>query len=259
MTLSYSSVLNKKHYLPDGTELDVGHTQSDTVGVSASYAPADRWLLVAGLPLVQTKFHGAGAHGPAVDHGHNNVFVTDLRLELRYQAVDYPVALAPFVAAVIPTNNYPVLGHAAPGRGLNEYWVGFFAGKTLEDWLPGAYVQMRYSYSFVEKVVGIRHDRSNLDAEIGYFFSPEWSVQAVGAWQWAHGGIDVPVPAASPLFPYHDQLAAAGFLNVTGGLAWFPTERHSVSLNYTQSLRGSNAHKVDRGISVAFGYRPRPR
>ncbi|HXC58614.1 MAG TPA: hypothetical protein VN645_04805 [Steroidobacteraceae bacterium] len=251
MTLSYGYVLNKNHYLPNGDELDVGHTRTDTLGLTASYSPSDKWLLVAGVPYVSTRWMGEGHHGPEVDTGHTNHYWTDLRLEAHYQAMEFPVALAPYVAAVIPTNGYPYLGHSAPGRGLHEYWVGFFAGKSLDEWLPGTYMQLRYNYSFVERVLDIGHDRTNLDVELGYFLSQDWALQLIGSWQWTHGGIDVPVPANSPLFPHHDQLAAAEFLNLTGGAAWFVTKRAGLSLNYTQSLHGSNAHKVDRAINFS--------
>lgn len=259
LTFNYSYVLNKKHYTATGDEVDVGHTRSDTLGLQGSWAPADRWLLIAGVPWVRTRFLGESAHGPEVDHGHGNTYFTDLRLELHYQAMTYPLAIAPYVAAVIPTNDYPTLGHAAPGRGLNETWVGLFAGRSFDTLLPGSYLQLRYNYAFVEKVVGISHDHSNLDIELGYFLSPSWSVQAAGSWRWAHGGIDLPVPPTDPLYPYHDQLGAAEYFNLSGGVAWFPSPRYSFFLAYSGSLEGSNAHKVDRGLALSLGWRPMAR
>jgi outer membrane receptor protein involved in Fe transport len=139
---------------------------------------------------------------------------------------------------------------------LNEFAVGFWTGTALADWLPGSYVQLRYSYAFVQRVAGISHNHSNVDLETGYFLTPQWLVQASGSWQWTHGGIDIPVPPTSPLFPYHDQLADAEFFNLSGGLVWFASARTSVFFNYTQSLRGSDAHKVDQSVTLGLGYRP---
>jgi hypothetical protein len=256
ISLSYDYILNKHHYLPNGDELDVGHTRSNIEGLSVGWSPSDRWRLVAGIPYVQTQWLGEGHHGPEVDTGHVNRTLTDLRLEVHYQALEYPVALAPYAAAVIPVHDYPVLGHAAPGRGLNEYWIGFFAGKSLEPWLAQTYVQARYNYAFVERVVGIAHDRSNVDVEVGQFLSPTWLLQLIGSWQWTHGGINVPVPPGSAIFPHHDQLAAAEFLNLTGSVIWFASARSYLSLGYTRALHGSNAHKVDRGVTFSIGFRP---
>ena len=41
--------------------------------------------------------------------------------------------------------------HATPGRGLNEELVGFYTGKSLYQWLPRTYVQLKYAYAFVER------------------------------------------------------------------------------------------------------------
>jgi len=258
--VSYSvrltSLLNKKHYLPDGGELDLGHTRTEILGLTASWSPSDRWLLTGGIPLVRTKWLGSGVHGPETDHGHYNTTLTDLRLEVHYQALEYPFALAPYAAIVKPVRGYPYLGHSAPGRHLDEYWLGFFAGRALEEWLPGTYLQLRYNYAFVEKVQGIAHDHSNLDVEAGYFLTPRWALQLSGAWRWAHGGIDLPVPPTSPLFPDHDRLAAAEYLNLSAGVTWFATERTAWSLAWTRSLKGSNAHKVDRDLTLSASFTP---
>ena len=49
----YVDALSKKHFLPDGSEIDVGHTRSQTLALSASYAVSDRISLMASLPWVQ--------------------------------------------------------------------------------------------------------------------------------------------------------------------------------------------------------------
>jgi hypothetical protein len=252
VTLTYNDVLNRHHLLSNGDELDVGHTRSKTLGLSAEYSPTDRLLLVAGIPYVQTQWQGEGHHGPEVDTGHWNHELTDLRTELHYQATEYPVAFAPYVALVTPTHHYPVLGHAAPGRHLKEYWVGFFVGKSSDKW--PAYAQLRYNYAFVETVASISHDRSMVDLELGYFVTPRWALQAIASWQFTHGGIDVPVSPNSPLFPHHDQLAGADFFNLTGGLSWSATARTSFFANYTHMFSGRNAHKVDQGVTLGVRF-----
>lgn len=254
--ISYNDLLNKHHYTTSGDEVDLGHTQTRTTGLAVTYSPSDRWLLGASIPYVQTRFLGENHnHGPETDHGHTNSWWTDLRLEVHFQALLDPVAIAPYYAVVLPVQDYPVQGHAAPGRGLTEHWIGLFAGKALDFMLPGMYVQARANYAFVQEVADIGHDRGNLDLELGYFFTPSWAAWVLGSWQWTYGGIDVPVPPNSPLFPYHDQLAAAEFFNMTGGIGWFPGDRWNVFLNYSESLSGSNAHKVDRSWTIGVGYR----
>ena len=78
------------------------------------------------------------------------------RFELRYQALENPLAVTPLRQATgHPIHDYVTLGHAAPGKGLDEYTVGFYAGPgRLDPWIPRTYFHARYGYSFVEKVAG---------------------------------------------------------------------------------------------------------
>ena len=104
--------------------------------------------------------------GYNADDGDTHGFLTDLRVGVHYQLLEDPVALAPFIAYVVPTNNnYYVQGHAAQGRGLEELLVGFGLGKSFDKWIPRTYAQMKYTYGFVEKVADISHDRANLSLE----------------------------------------------------------------------------------------------
>lgn len=255
----YNTVLNKKHYLPDGDEVDVGHTRTHSIGIVASYAFTDRLLAVGSIPYVRAKYEGARPHPTHIDDGDYHESFTDFRLELHFQATEEPVALAPYIAVVVPSNDYATLGHAAPGRGLNEQRLGFYVGKSLDAWLPRTYVQGHYSYAFVEKVAGISHDRSNADLELGYFPSERWSVRAVALWQDTHGGIDVPVPVSHPLFEQHDRIAGESFLNVGAGVAWSVTDSVDVYGLYLSSVSGKNGHKLDSGITVGLSYSVAPR
>ena len=88
----------------------------------------------------------------------------------------------------IGTHDYETLGHAAPGRGLNELNLGFYIAKSLDQWIPNTYVQARYNYAFVEQVVGVSHDRTNADLEVGYFVNPRFSIRVLYAYQNTHGG-----------------------------------------------------------------------
>jgi hypothetical protein len=252
----FSNILNKKHFNSFGDEVDVGHTDVQIYHVSASYSPSDRISLSASLPFVRTRHRGenGGGHVTEIDNGSWHHTVTDLQLMASFQGTDGPVALAPYVALLIPTHDYATFGHAAPGRGLEELWLGFYAGASLHAWVPRTYVQLRGNYAFVEKVAGISHDRSNATLEIGYYLNPSWSLRAVVSSQWTHGGIDVPVPVDAQLFPYHDQLAAEEFVSVGAGGSWVINKRMSAYGLYMQNLEGTNGHKVDHRFSVGISY-----
>jgi hypothetical protein len=256
LSIDYNEVLNKKHYTASGDEIDVGHTDMQAMSIGVLYGLSDRFMLKAGLPYMKTRYRGPGlgGHDTEIDNGSWHGTFTDLQLSLHYQVTDGPIAFAPYIGALIPTDDYVTQGHAAPGRGVNEYWLGFYVGSSLNEWIPRTYVQARYNYAFVEKVADISHDRSNIDLEIGYFLNPDWSVRVLGAWQDTHGGIDVPVPVTSPLFPYHDVLASASFLNLGGGVSWVINDRVAAYGLYMQALHGKDAHKVDHRVSLGISY-----
>ena len=257
----HNDIENNDHYLPNGDELDVGHTRVFNDAFSVAYSPSDRWLISAGIPYVRARYHGSHPHaGTHIDDGQYRGTFTDLRVELHYQAFEKPFAFAPFIASIVPTHDYPTLGHAAPGRRLAEQWVGFYLGKSLDDWLPRTYVQVRYNFAFVEKKIGVTHNRSNLDMECGYFINSKWSVRGLASWQRTHGGIDVPVPVKSRFYPYHDQLAAERYLEVGGGVAWAVREVTSVYLLYKKALNGADGHKLNNefslGLATSFSLGP---
>jgi hypothetical protein len=253
-SLEFNETNNRHHYTAKGNETDVGHTRVLTSYLSASYSPSDRWLLIGGLPYVTAKYHGDFPHPGEIDHGGYHGTLTDLRLEAHYQAVTGEFAVAPYAAVVIPVTDYETMGHSAPGRGLHELWIGTYLGRSLDQWLPRTYVQMRLNYAFVEHVAGIRHDRINIDGEIGYFFNTAWSASIVAMWQDTWGGMNMPIPISSPLFIHHDQLAASRFLNVGGSVAWSMSDRIHAYLFYGTDIHGRNAHAMDQSISLGLSF-----
>lgn len=254
LSLDYSNSLNKKHLSPTGVAADIGHTDTKTLSIIAIYGLSDRFMMKLGLPYLETRYRGESPHPVEVDDGHTHATLTDLQVSLHFQLKDGPFALAPYAAMVIPTNSYPTLGHAAPGRGLDEYWIGFYAGRSLNDWIPRTYVQGRYNYAFVEKAAGISHDRSNANLEIGYFVNPSWSIRVLGAWAETHGGIDPPIPLTSPLFPFHDILVDESYVQVGGGASWTINDRWSAYGLYMHALQGTSGHKVEHRVSVGLSY-----
>lgn len=259
VSVLYSDIFDTKHYLPDGEELDVGHMRYKSIGLTLSYSPTNRVLLSAGVPYVRSEYHGKFPHPTLVDDGNYHGTFTDLHLELHYQLLLDPVAFAPYVALVQPTHNYTSLGHAAPGRNLQEKWLGFFVGKSLDLWIPGTYVQARYSFAFVEPVANVGHDRSNLDLEVGHFVTEAWSFRGLLFWQRTHGGIDVPIPPSNPLYPHHDQLAAESFLNAGVGTSYFMSNGINVFALYNVSLQGKNGHQLGRSVNLGLEYWFTPR
>lgn len=252
LSLIYTNVLSLKHYLPSGEEVDVGSTRSDIVTLRAIYGITDRISISGSIPYVRTWYSGERPHPGHQDDGSVHDSLADWRLGLHYQLAEGPIAFAPYIQYVTPAKDYETLGHSAIGRGLNEFWLGFSAGRNLDRFLPRARIQLRYNYAFVEKVADIKHDRSNLDVELMYRLTPRWEVRGVFSYQDSYGGIEVPIPPSHPLFPYHDQLAAADEVLVGLGTSINIGVRNALHALYMESVRGTNGHKVDQNLSLAW-------
>jgi hypothetical protein len=255
--VSYTDTFDKYHYLPNGHTIDAGHIRYLIYDFAVAYSPTDYWMFNASVPLVSSEYHGSRPHPTSVDNGSYHSTFTDLRVEAHYQLLQEPmapVALAPYVAYVYPTHDYETLGHAAPGRGLEELWLGLGVGKSLDKWIPRTYVQGRLTYAWVEKVQGISHNKENIDFDLGYYVNTKLALQGIVRWQKTIGGIDVPIPPTNPLFPYHDQLAADDFTNVGGGASWFASDTSTWSLDYMQGVKGRNGHKLGRSFSIVYSY-----
>lgn len=254
----YSNTLNKKHYNDAGHQDDVGHTTSDNWTIGASYSPTDRIMLEASIPFVNSRYTGCCPHPPAIagdiDDGTWHGYLTDLLVTGHYQVTTGPVAFAPYVGIVIPTHDYPTIGHAAPGRGLDEYWLGFYTATSLNEWIPRTYVELRANYAWVEQIKDVAHDRINMSLELGYYFNPALSARVFQSRQWTQGGIGLPVPPTDPLYLYHDQLAEDEFTNIGGGFSWLLNERIELFGLYTHTIDGRNTHKVDHRVTLGISY-----
>ena len=258
----FNDVLNREHWTTDGERVDVGHTRSQSYGLVTTYSPTDRLMLSAGIPYVRTRYWGPPSHGGAEienDDGQWHDDFTDWRLSAHYNLLEDPVVLTPLVALVIPSGDYETLGHAAHGRQLNEYWLGFGIGKNLDGWLPRTFIQARYTYAFVEKVQDVSHDRSNLNLEMGTFVTRRWSLSAFGSWQETHGGIDLPVPRTNPYFANHDRIGDDDYFNAGVGIGFSITPDLTFFATYLTAVSGSNGHVMNQGttIGLSYGFNPR--
>jgi hypothetical protein len=154
----------------------------------------------------------------------------------------------------MPTHSYEYFAHAAYGVRVRELEIGTYVGRVLAPAMPNAFVQARYSYSFAEEIVGVDHNRSNLDIEFGYFVTSRLRFFTLGAGQKTHGGIGIPDAGFRALPPdqmrHHDRIGRIDLLNVGGGAQFSLTNSLDVFGSYMTSLAGRNTHALDRGITL---------
>lgn len=134
--------------------------------------------------------------------------------------------------AITPTRKYETLGHAAPGKGVNEYAAGFEVGHHAISISPSLFVSAGYKYSYVERIDDlVSVDRSNAEFHVDYLLTSRVALRASTMWQHTHGGLDLPLtgPAAAQHAHHHDQLARSNFWHGSLGISYGLTPTLDVS------------------------------
>jgi hypothetical protein len=174
------------------------------------------------------------------------------------------VVFTPFFRLVVPSHNYEEFAHAAVGKDLREYQVGFNIGRRLDPILPKAFLQAQYSYAFVERVVNIAPNRSNVDAQFAYSLTSRLIVQGSTQWIHTHNGIDADfnlfqAGATGEQWLHHDQISKATLIDVGGGVSFEVTPRVQMFASFGRSVEGTNGHLhnalVTIGVSRTFSTR----
>jgi hypothetical protein len=258
VSILYQDLFVADHLRANGTREDRGQVRSQGLLFDATYGLTDRLAVTLGVPAVRARYTGKAPHPNAQDNGDAHAGLQDIRLGVRYNVVRGPVTITPFVGTNMPSHAYQTFAHAAYGRRVRELELGVYVGRIVSPRLPNAFAQARYSYSFVERVVGIHHDRSTLDVELGYFVTPKVRVFALGVGQKTHGGIDLPDAGwrALPLEqqPNHDRIARADMLDTGGGLQVSVSRSFDVFGSYMTTIAGRNGHALQRAVTMGVAW-----
>jgi hypothetical protein len=268
VSILFSDMASNTHYF--GTEpVDAGRIRSESMLVDVTYGLTDRFSISASIPLVASDYTGnstspfAAPHPqplyPGVnplDDGSYHAILQDFRFGVRYNLVKKRgFALTPFVGSIVPSHNYEIFAHAAPGRDLHELQFGVSAAKVFES-VPGVFVQASYSYGVVQQVLDISHNRSMLNTEAGYFVTPKVRVIGLASGQITHGGIDAsPELGFDPIrFPVHDQITRDDFLTLGGGVAYAMSEKFDIFGSVVHALAAAqrNAHQIDHAVTIGL-------
>jgi hypothetical protein len=260
VTLAYQNLLARGHLLPTGG-LAAGPPGADTVRSHAltaelEYGLTDRIALKLSLPYVTAKYVGAvphrlGVHNDpsVIDDGTYHGTSQDVRLGVRWNVLSRRLAITPFAEGIIPSHHYESRGHAVVGQDLRALVAGVNLGVLL-DALPGTYFQAQLSHGFVQKVAGMRPNRSHVNAEAGYFVTQRLAIRVVESWQTTHEGLDFPYAGLpSALSQNHDRLSRNNYLTLGGGLVFAIDESWQLFGSVGTMVWGQNVHRR-RGFSI---------
>jgi hypothetical protein len=260
--ISYQNLFNQYHYNGDGSRHDYGHIRAFRLIQEFDYGVTDKFAVNVSLPYGFGKYNGPYPHQKPIDNGDYHGALQDFRVGFRYNVVKRPVQFTPFLAVVFPSHHYEHFGHSAVGIDMWEAQAGMSLGRNLAPVLPRGYFQLSYSYSFMQRVLGIRPNRSRIDTEFGYFLTRRLSLQAIAASQIVHHGLFFPqdFPDRSQTnvtWRHHDQILAINFLNMGGGIAYFVNRNWQVYSSLLTSVWGQNGHVLKTGLSfgMSWGFR----
>ena len=264
VSLSYQNQYVADHVFENGDAHDIGHILSHALTLDVDYSLTDNLAVRVALPFIAGKYYGPAPHQLSKDDGTYQSTFQDFVTDIRYRLIKRRVALTPFFRAVVPSNSYTYFAHSAAGRDQREYHIGANFGRRLDPLIPNAYIQAQYSYAFVERVLGIAPNRSNVEFQLGYFLTPRISLLATGQGMYTHSGLELNYSLfhaglSDDQWIHHDQIAKTSLLDLGGGGAWSITPSWQMFLAVARSVEGRNGHLhaavVTMGVSRSFGTR----
>jgi hypothetical protein len=233
-----------------------------TVTAGVLYGITDRLAVSAELPYIASKFTLTPGLAPnahdlesRIDDGRYRETFQDFRGAVKYNAARGPLMFTPFFEVVIPSHHYQTFGHSAPGKYLREGHVGADVGRLLNPILPRGYFDLRYTYSFVQKLDGMNLDRNNVDLEVGYFLKPSIAIRGLGAAQKTSGGLESPVSPDNPFFYDHDRLERGHYSRIGGGVTFSLPRKVDLYVLLISTLSGKNVQAFTAlGIGVGWNF-----
>jgi len=257
--LSYQNLFNKYHYNSDGSRHDYGHIRAFRLIQEFDYGITNKFAVSVSLPYGFGKYHGPYPHQLPIDSGDYHGALQDFRVGFRYNVVKRPFQFTPFLATVFPSHHYEHFAHSAVGIDMWEVQTGMSLGRNLAPVLPRGYFQLSYGYSFMQRVLGMRPNRSRIDTEFGYFLTRRLSLQGIAASQIVHHGLNFPQDfpdrsQSNVTWRHHDQILAINFLNMGGGVAYFVRSNWQVYSSLLTSMWGQNGHALRTGFSFGMSW-----
>jgi hypothetical protein len=256
VSVVYHHVFVEDHFFSKGERRDRGHVRSHTVTFDFDYGITDRLSLRVALPYVSAKYNGTAPHrhapdDPTIDDGSYHGGLQDVRTEARYIAREFPIAITPFVTVSLPTHDYEFFGHSAIGLNLRELQVGTYGGLLR----PPFYVQGRYGYSILQRVLDRRRTRSLLDIEAGWQVSPGVRVFGFQTAQVSHSGLDLMSDRSLSDYPleishHHDQISRVNSLALGSGMVIQVSDGASLHGAVLTMVAGRNGHATKYGVSL---------
>ena len=264
VSLSYQNLYVADHVYENSDAHDIGHILSHALTLDVDYSLTGKLAVRVAVPYITARYYGPKPHQLPMDDGTYHSTFQDFTTDVRFNLTKRGVVLTPFFRVVIPSNSYTYFAHSAAGRDQREFHFGTNFGRRLAPLIPRAYMQAQYSYAFVERVLGIAPNRSNVEFQLGYFLTRRLSLLATGQGMYTHSGLELNFSLfhaglSGDQWTHHDQIAKASVLDVGGGTSFAITPSWQMFITLAHSVEGRNGHLhaavATIGVSRSFGAR----
>ncbi len=274
--------INNDLFVDDVGEYDYWSTDTKILLFSGNYTFADKWTVFVALPYIEKRFvdesdWGGDPHNPNdawwidfvppdtrfVDDGSYHGGFQDMSVSVSYQALDGPLTLSPYVGYGFPVEDYPFYAKAAIGANLWTIPVGanFSYIPYFDDWDVSGNV----AYVFSEKPLGVNVDFWSVHLSAGYWFKPNFSVNAFAGLRYVIDGYEMPwdftddptysdYPDAydNEVWYNHDRLLANRSLNLGAGFNYYFNEKYSVSGSYYKGVWARQSSEIGKAFTLGF-------
>jgi hypothetical protein len=254
VAVTYQGVLAEGHLGPDGkrpsTAAGRDQFRSHVLMSDVEFGLTDRIALSFSLPFIATRYDGEvphllGVHGQpsTMDDGTYHGSFQDFRFGVRFNVRARPLMITTFAEGIIPSHHYESRGHSVVGQDLRVLVLGTSLARSFEPIIPRTYGQAQLSYGFVQKVAGIRPDRSRVDVEVGHRVTHRLALTFLESLKLTHDGVDFPYAGLpTELSRNHDRLSRNNTLNLGGGFTFAMSESLDVSVAMSKLVWGQNVH-----------------
>jgi len=252
VTFAYQFIDNTAHLAHDGTKITGFDSLSRTFLINAEYGVTDRFSFSVDFPYVGSKYLGPepSFFSLPIDECKcwNNGW-QDFNFTARYSLRKDAWGVTPSISVGVPSHDYQYTGEATLGRNLNELRMAIDVGRRLDTISPRLSVSGQYSFAFVEEVIGVSNNRSNIGFEAAYLATRKLSTRAVFSWQVSHGGLASTEFDTDEEIAQFDRLIADNSFHL-GGTVSYSLPKFDVFGAYVYYATGTDTHA---GHAVTFG------
>ncbi len=263
----YDAATDRLQLTLDSSEPDHLITEHALI-LDFDYGLSDRWAINISLPYISKRHRGADPHNPLtdlddphgehlIDDGNFHSGYQDWGLDLRYQWLDGPWVVTPFIGFGTPSHNYVTYAHSALGNHQNQLRFGVNVQKRMPPPWQNLYFEGQYKYAYEQNRSIRRVNNGTLTLTMGYLFSPDISAHASLVGFQTYHGYDFPTYATLTNFRddvwfHHDELLAQKSVIANVGMDYRLGDHYMISAEYGQMVWGSGVHWITHSMTIGI-------